>query len=153
LHSLTVDLGSHDAQDPRLGTRIGLTTSTHAPAVTASLIPSGHSGASPYQIIGYRLLAIGYSRSDSCPEARSSFVVSLNMNTDYGFFQLFRALKSLRDNKTGPALGEEGSAIEQKLPHIDYSLLRSLTVRQYRYQQPPFRSERFHLGLRPLPMP
>jgi hypothetical protein len=75
------------------------------------------------------------------------------MNIDYGFFQLFRALKSLRDNKTGPALGEEGTAIEQKLPHVNYSLLRSLTVHQYRYQQPRFVRSVFILGLRTLPMP
>jgi hypothetical protein len=30
--------------------------------------------------------AIGYSRSDFRPEAAVSFVVSQNMNTDYGFF-------------------------------------------------------------------
>jgi hypothetical protein len=69
------------------------------------------------------------------------------MNIDYGFFQLFRALKSLRDNKIGPESGEERSAIEQKLPHINYSLLRSVTVHQYRYQWPPFRSERFPVGM------
>jgi hypothetical protein len=69
------------------------------------------------------------------------------MNIDYGFFQFSRALKSVRDNKTEQALGEGRAAIEQKLPHIDYSLLRSLTVHQYRYRRPPFRSERFHLGI------
>jgi hypothetical protein len=68
------------------------------------------------------------------------------MNIDYGFFQLFRALKSLRDNQTEPPLGEERSAIEEKLPHINYGLLTSLPFHRHRYQQPPFRSERFDLG-------
>jgi hypothetical protein len=67
------------------------------------------------------------------------------MNVDYGFSQLFTALKALRDNE--PAWGEEGSVIEQKLPHINYSLLRSLNVHQYRYQQSSFRPECFHLGI------
>lgn len=84
----------------------------------------------------------------SCPEAATLFVASLNMNIDYGFFHLFKALKSLRDKKTEPALAEERAAnCEQKLPHIDYSELRSLTVHEHRYQQHPFRSERFHLGI------
>ena len=69
------------------------------------------------------------------------------MNIDYGFFQLFRALKSLRDKEIEPALGEAGSAIEQKLPHINYSLLKNLPVHQYRYERPPFRSECFQLGI------
>ena len=34
----------------------------------------------------------------SCPQASPLFVASLNMNIDYGFFQLLRALMSLRDN-------------------------------------------------------
>jgi len=72
----------------------------------------------------------------------------MNMNIDYGFFQLFRALKSLRDNRTEPALGEERAAnCEQELPHINYSLLRNLTVHEHQYQQRRFRSERFHLGI------
>ena len=75
------------------------------------------------------------------------------MNIDYGFFQFFSALKSVRDNKTERALGEGRAAIEQKLPQIDYSLLRSLTVHQYRYQRPRFVRTVFILGLRPLSMP
>jgi hypothetical protein len=47
----------------------------------------------------------------------------MNMNTDYGFFQLFGALKSLRDYKSKLALGEERPAIYQKLPQVNYSLL------------------------------
>ena len=69
------------------------------------------------------------------------------MNTDYGFFQLFRALKSLRDNQIEPALAEERSAVEEALPHINYALLRNLPVHQQRYQQPRFRWERFDLGV------
>jgi hypothetical protein len=70
------------------------------------------------------------------------------MNIDYGFFHLFRALKSLRDNQTEPSLGDERAAnCEQKLPNINYSLLRNLAIHQHRYQQPPFRSELFDLGI------
>ena len=69
------------------------------------------------------------------------------MNTDYGFFQLFRALKSLRDNQTESALAVERSAVEEALPHINYALLRSLPVHQQRYEQPRFRWERFYLGI------
>ncbi|MBV9874477.1 MAG: hypothetical protein JO025_07090 [Verrucomicrobia bacterium] len=67
------------------------------------------------------------------------------MNVDYGFSQLFTALKSVRDNDA--AWVEEGSVIEQKLPHINYSLLRSLNVHQYRYQPSAVRPERFHIGI------
>jgi hypothetical protein len=66
------------------------------------------------------------------------------MNTDYGFFQLFRALKSLRDYKIELALGEERPAIYQKLPQINYSLLRSLPVQQQCYRE--LRWEHFDLG-------
>jgi hypothetical protein len=107
--------------------------------------------------IGYRLSAIGYwllairearySRSDSCPEAGAWFVVSLNMNTDYGFFQLFRALKSLRDNKNKWGFPEERSEVEEGLPQINYRLLTSLPVHQQRYQQNSFRWERFDFGV------
>jgi hypothetical protein len=69
------------------------------------------------------------------------------MNIDYGFFQLFSVLKSLRDNRAEAALSEQRAAIGQKVPHINYSLLRNLTVHQYRYQRPPFRPERFHPGI------
>jgi hypothetical protein len=69
------------------------------------------------------------------------------MNTDYGFFQLFRAVKSLRDNQTKPALCEERPTVEEKLPQINYSLLRSLPVHQQRYRQHPFRWERSDLGI------
>jgi hypothetical protein len=69
------------------------------------------------------------------------------MNIDYGFFHLFRALNALRDNKTERARGEGRAAIEQKLPHVNYSLLRNLTIYHHRYQQPCFRSQRFHLGI------
>jgi hypothetical protein len=69
------------------------------------------------------------------------------MNTDHGFFQLFRVLKSLRDNKTEPALCEDRSAVEEVLPQINYSLLRNLPVDKPRYQQHPFRWERFDFGI------
>ena len=42
-------MAKEELTDLRLGTRVGLTRSIHAPAVSASLIPSGHSGASPHQ--------------------------------------------------------------------------------------------------------
>jgi hypothetical protein len=67
------------------------------------------------------------------------------MNTDYGFFQLFRALKSLRDYRIELALGEERPAICQKLPQVNYSLLRSLPVHQQRCRE--LRSEHFDLGI------
>jgi hypothetical protein len=67
------------------------------------------------------------------------------MNTDYGFFQLFRALKSLRDYKIELALGEERPTIYQKLPQINYSLLRSLPVHQQRYRGLCW--EHFDLGI------
>jgi len=57
------------------------------------------------------------------------------MNTDYGFFQLFRALKSLRDYQIELALDAEPPAIYQKLPQINYSLLRSLPVHQQRHRE------------------
>ena len=94
--------------------------------------------------IGYWLFA---KRNDSCPEACSPFVVSLNMNTDYGFFQLFRALKSLRDSQNKSRFCEESSEVEEGLPQINYSLLTSLPVHQQRYQQNSFRRERFDFGI------
>jgi hypothetical protein len=69
------------------------------------------------------------------------------MNIDYGFFQLFSVLKSLRDNRAEAALSEQRAAIGQKVPHINYSLLRNLPVHQHRYQQPRSRRERFGLGI------
>jgi hypothetical protein len=69
------------------------------------------------------------------------------MNTDYGFFQLFRALKSLRDNENKSRFCDEPSEVEERLPHINYSLLTSLPVHQQRYQQNPFRWERFYFGI------
>ena len=59
------------------------------------------------------------------------------MNTDYGFFQLFRALKSLRDNRIEPALGEVRPEVEEKLPQINFSLLTSLPGHQRRFQRHP----------------
>jgi hypothetical protein len=102
--------------------------------------------------IGYWLLAIGYRllairEAISCPEAPSSFVVSLNMNTDYGFFHLFTALKSLRENKNKSRFCEKLSEVEEKLPHINYSLLTSLPVHQRCHQQNRFRWERFDFGI------
>ncbi len=69
------------------------------------------------------------------------------MNADYGFFHLFRALRSLHDNKNKSRFCEEPSEVEEKLPQINYPLLASLTIRQQRYQQHPFRRECFDLGI------
>jgi hypothetical protein len=49
----------------------------------------------------------------------------LKMNSDYGFFHLVNALRSLRNTKNQPAIGQRRSMGEPKLPEIDYSLLRS----------------------------
>lgn len=43
--------GQGKLTDPRLGTPAGPTRSTHAPAVSASLTPSGQSGASPHNLL------------------------------------------------------------------------------------------------------
>jgi hypothetical protein len=69
------------------------------------------------------------------------------MNTDYGFFQLFRALKSLRDNQNKSRFCEEPSEVEEVLPQINYWLLTSLPVHQQRYQQSSFRWERLDSGI------
>ena len=69
------------------------------------------------------------------------------MNTDYGFFQLFRALKSLRDNKDKSSCCEEPSEVEERLPQINCCLLTSLPVHQERYQTTSFRWERFDFGI------
>jgi hypothetical protein len=81
-----------------------------------------------------------------CPEAAVRFVVSLNMNPDYGFFNLFRALNSLRDHHKRPDFGDQPSAVEEKLPQINYSLLTTLPTHQ-RYQEHLFRREHFYVGL------
>jgi hypothetical protein len=57
------------------------------------------------------------------------------MNTDYGFFHLFKALKSLQNNKPESALPESRAQVELKLPQIDYSLLTSQPVSEQRCQQ------------------
>ncbi|HEX6563591.1 MAG TPA: hypothetical protein VF020_04865 [Chthoniobacterales bacterium] len=67
------------------------------------------------------------------------------MNTDYGFLQLSRALKSLRDYQIELEMGEERTAIYQKLPQINYSLLRSLPIHQQRYRE--LRWEHSGLGI------
>jgi hypothetical protein len=69
------------------------------------------------------------------------------MNTDYGFFQLFRALKSLRDNKNKSGFCDEPSEVEERLPQINYCLLTSLPVHQQRCQQSSIRWERFDFGI------
>jgi hypothetical protein len=69
------------------------------------------------------------------------------MNTDYSFFHLFTALKSLRDNKNKSRSCKELSGVEEMLPHINYSLLASLPVHQRCCQQNPFRWERFDFGI------
>jgi hypothetical protein len=69
------------------------------------------------------------------------------MNTDYGFFHLFSALRSLRENKIKSRFCEAPSEVEEKLPQINYSVLTSLPVHQQRYEQHPFRRKRFDLGI------
>jgi hypothetical protein len=69
------------------------------------------------------------------------------MNTDYGFFHLFNALRSLRDNKNKSRFCEEPSEVEEKLPQINYPLLASLPIHQQRYQQHPFRWECLDFGI------
>lgn len=67
------------------------------------------------------------------------------MNTDYGLFHLFKALKSLQDHKPESGLPESRSRVEVKLPQIDYSLLTSQPVPEQRYQQRALRWDRFGL--------
>jgi hypothetical protein len=67
------------------------------------------------------------------------------MNTDSGFFHLFNALKSLRDNKTQWAVPESRFEVEKQLPKINYSLLTGQPVQPRRYQQRALRWERFDL--------
>jgi hypothetical protein len=67
------------------------------------------------------------------------------MNIDYGFFHLFKALKSLQDNKPESGLPESRSQVDVKLPQIDYSLLTSQCVPEQRYQQRALRWDRFGL--------
>jgi len=67
------------------------------------------------------------------------------MNTDCGFFHLFRALKSLQNNKPKSGLPESRSQVEVKLPQIDYSLLTSQPVPEERCQQRALRWDRFGL--------
>jgi hypothetical protein len=69
------------------------------------------------------------------------------MNTDYGFFHLFRALQSLRENKSKSRFYEMPSEVEEKLPEINYTLLTSLPIPQQRCQPYPFRWQRFDLGI------
>jgi hypothetical protein len=74
------------------------------------------------------------------------------MNTDYGFFQLFRALKSLRDNQNKSRFCEEPSEVEEVLPQINYWLLTSLPVHQQRYtNRARFGGSVLILGLRLAP--
>jgi len=69
------------------------------------------------------------------------------MNTDYGFFHLFRALESLRHNKNRSRFCEPPSEVEKELPQINYSVLMSLPTNQQRYEKHPFGQERFEVGL------
>jgi hypothetical protein len=80
-----------------------------------------------------------------CPQAASSFVRIQNMNTDYGFFHLFKALQSLRSDKTQAALPESRSEVEVTLPKIKYSLLSSQPVQERRCQQRALRWQQFDL--------
>jgi hypothetical protein len=67
------------------------------------------------------------------------------MNTDYGFFHLFKALQSLRPDKTQSAFPESRSEVEVTLPQIKYSLLGSQPVQQHRCQQRALRWQQFEL--------
>jgi hypothetical protein len=66
----------------------------------------------------------------TCPAVFASFVVFQNMNTDYGLFHLFNAVRSLHKTQGQPAIEEISSRHEPKLPEINFSLLRSARVRQ-----------------------
>jgi glutaredoxin-related protein len=92
-----------------------------------------------------RLLPLGSFFSEICPQAASSFVRIQNMNIDYGFFHLFKALQSLRPDKTQSALPESRSEVEVTLPKINYSLLGSQPVQQRRCQQRALRWQQFEL--------
>ena len=83
--------------------------------------------------------------SEICPRAASSFVRIQNMNTDYGFFHLFKALQSLRSDKTQAALPESRSEVEVTLPKIKYSILGSQPVQERRCQQRALRWQQFEL--------
>ena len=83
--------------------------------------------------------------TEICPPAKSSFVRIQTMNTDYGFFHLFKALKSLQESKAATTLPEAGPTVEVKLPQIDYSLLTSLPARERGCQQDAWRWDRFNL--------
>jgi hypothetical protein len=67
------------------------------------------------------------------------------MNTDYGFFHLFKALKSLQNNKPESALPESRPQVELQLPQIDYALLTSQPVSEQRSEQRALRWDRFGL--------
>jgi hypothetical protein len=67
------------------------------------------------------------------------------MNTDYGFFHLFKALQSLRPNNIQSAFPESRSEVEVTLPKINYSLLGSQSVQQRRCQQRALRWQQFEL--------
>jgi hypothetical protein len=78
------------------------------------------------------------------------FVVSLNMNTDYGFtFHLFGVLKCLRHYKIESRFGEEASEVQEKLPQINYALLKSLPISRPCYREHPFRRKGFAFEIVP----
>ena len=87
----------------------------------------------------------GSFSSEICPQGASSFVRIQNMNTDYGFFHLFKALQSMRSDKTQAALPESRSEVEVTLPKIKYSLLGSQPVQERRCQQRALRWQQFEL--------
>ena len=67
------------------------------------------------------------------------------MNTDYGFFHLFKALKSLQENKAASKLPESRPEVEVELPRIDYSLLTGQLVPERCLPQCALRWDRFGL--------
>jgi hypothetical protein len=100
----------------------------------ASRDATGETGASPHQLPREAPLH-GRLFSKSCPKAAGPFVRISNMNTDYGFFHLFNALKSLRNNKGQPKFGKLRSEVEVELPKIDYAMLATVPVQTGRYEQ------------------
>src|SRR5260221_8682911 len=117
---------------------LGDETRTHdsnpAPSSQRSGTRSPAPRFSPHRLLGPHSPPSSFS-SEICPQASNSFVRIQNMNLDYAFFHLFKALQSLRPDKTRSAFPESRSEVEVTLPKINYSLLGSHTVQNSRCQQ------------------
>ena len=70
------------------------------------------------------------------------------MNTDYGFFNLFLALNTVRKAKNQPPPTEPNSM--DGLPEIDYSLLRTVSVVDVKDQDCQFQPQPLGLNGRTL---